>query len=860
MARENLELPSGRIEGESVELAVRTLSRLNTPQAFEDLILKERDGRLVRLGDVGRAEIAPRNERTALKNEGVPMVAVVLRPQPGVNYIDLADEFYRRVERIRPGLPEDIEIGYGFDTTRYIRRSIAEVVQTVFVALSLVVLVIFAFLRDWRTTLIPALVIPVSLIGAFGLMWAAGFSINVLTLLALVLAIGLVVDDAIVVLENIYSKIEAGQPPLQAGIGGTREIFFAVIATTLALVAVLMPLLFMGGLTGRLFREFGAVLAGAVAISSFVALSLTPMLSSRLLKRRRVQPWLYRKTERFFRTLAHGYRGGLESFLARRWLVFPLLAACLGLTVLLWSRLPSELAPLEDRSSLRLSATAPEGATYAYMDRFMDQLVTEIADEVPERRTLVSVTSPGFGATSATNTGFARLILTEPHQRQRSQSQIAAALERRLAGLTGANTRVTESPTISVGRRGGPPIQFVLQAPDLPALEAALPGFLEEARSHPTLSFVDADLKFTNPELRVSIDRARARDLGISARDIAQSLQLALAEQRLGFFLLGGKQYEVIVQVERSRRDETADLRGLYVPSASGEPVLLDRLVTVTEESRPPQLYRFDRYVSATLSAGLAPGETIDRGIAAMQEVAERTLPGTFDTALSGQARDFVESSNALLWAFVLAFVLVYLVLAGQFESFRDPLTILLTVPLALAGALVAPVVLRPDAQPVQQDRHHDADRPGDQERHPDRRVRQPAASRRPVDLRRGGRRRRRPLPPGADDHPVDGAGHPADRPGARRRSGEPGADGGGDPRRTAARHRPDALRRPGAVHLPGAKAPSAYLRRERGRAADRARFQGGYGADLTRRRPRRGTAGEVGSSCQIIEILLYKH
>jgi multidrug efflux pump len=690
VARENVELPSGQIEGETVELAVRTLSRLDTAEEFDQLIVKQEGGRLVRLADLGHAELGARNPRTVLKNEGVPMVAVVARPQPGANYIDIANEFYDRVERIRGDLPPDIEIGYGFDATRFIRRSVAEVVQTVFLAFLLVIGVIFAFLRDWRTTVIPVLVIPVSLIGAFAVMWAAGFSINVLTLLALVLAIGLVVDDAIVVLENIYTKVESGMPPIEGGIAGTREIFFAVIATSVALISVLLPLLFLGGLTGRLFREFGATLAGAVAISSFVALTLTPMLSSRLLKRRQRHPWLYRATEPFFQRLIGGYRGALEGFVGRRWLVWPLIAGCVGLIALVGLSLPAELAPLEDRSGLRLNATGPEGATFGYMDAYMDRVIAAVSDEVPERRALVTVTSPGFGASSSTNSGFLRLILTDPEDRERSQQEIAAAVERRVSGLTAARIRVDQEPTISVGRRGGSEVQFVLQAPSLDALEEALPRFLDEAGGHPAFSYVDADLKFTNPELRVSIDRARAQDLGISARDVAETLQLSLAEQRIGFFLLDGKQYEVIAQVSPENRLDPTGLRNLYVPAADGQPVLLDKLITVTEESRPPQLYRFDRYASATVSANLAAGFTQADGIAAMEEIAANTLDDSFATALDGQSRDFVESSNALLFVFLLALALVYLVLAAQFESFRDPFIIMLTVPLALAGALAS--------------------------------------------------------------------------------------------------------------------------------------------------------------------------
>ncbi len=688
--RENVELPAGRIEGRTVELPVRVLSRLSSPGEFDDLILKQDAGGVVRLRDVGRAELGPRNERTILKKDGVPMVAVVIRPQPGANYIDIADEFYRRVEQLRREVPPDIVLDYGFDTTTFIRESIREVTQTILVALLLVVIIIFLFLRDLRTTLIPLLVIPVSLVGSFFLMYAAGFSINVLTLLALVLAIGLVVDDAIVVLENIYSKIESGLAPLQAGVVGTREIFFAVIATTLALVAVLLPVMFLGGLTGRLFREFGATLSGAVIISSFVALTLTPMLSTRLLRHHEKHSRFYRVSEPFFRGLARTYRGALEKMMVRRWLALPLIAGCAGLIVLFFKILPAELAPLEDRGSIRVSARGPEGATYAYMDGLMDELGALIAREVPEARQIVWVTSPGFGASTSINSGFARVRLVPPADRARSQMEIADALSARVEELAGAQIFVTQDPTISGGRRRGLPVQFVLQAPTLDRLKEVLPAFLDEAEREPAFSSVDVDLVFDKPELNVDIDRARARDLGISVLDVAQTLQIALSEQRLGFFIMDGKQYEIIGQVAAPDRDETVDLRNLYVKARNGKPVHLDALVSIQERSSPPQLYRFDRYLSATVSAGLAPGYTISQGIDAMRAIADRTLDDTFHTALTGESRDFEESSHTLAFVFLLAVVLLYLVLAAQFESFRDPFTIMLTVPLALAGALVS--------------------------------------------------------------------------------------------------------------------------------------------------------------------------
>ncbi|MEO0858418.1 MAG: efflux RND transporter permease subunit [Bacteroidota bacterium] len=690
LTTQNVELPTGRIEGDNVELTVRMMGQVQTPEAFEDLIVKRTGDQLVRLGDVGRAELGAENERTVLMRDGTPMVGVVLRPLPGANYIAIVDEFYARVETIRPDLPPDLRLGIGFDQTTQIRDSVAEVRQTIFLALALVLLVIFLFLRDWRSTVVPIVVIPIALIGAFGVMALFGFSINVLTLLALVLAIGLVVDDAIVVLENIYAKIEEGYDPIQAGIRGTKEIFFAVVATTLALVSVLLPIVFLPGLTGRLFREFGLVLMGAVVISSFVALTLTPMLATKLLKKRDVQPWFYRKTEPFFERLTDGYRRLLDGFVARRWAAPVTMALALGLTVLFFQTLPSELAPLEDRSNLRAFATAPEGATFEYMERYVGDLIDVVEREVPEVDALITVTSPGFGGGSSVNSAFARIRLVPPSERERSQQEIASALSSAVRSLPAARTFISQEQTISVGRGGGQPVQYVLQAPNLAKLEAVLPAFMERAQQDPAFAFVNVNLKFTKPELRVEIDRARAEKVGVSVLDVAQTLQYALSESRLGYFVANGQQYQVIAQVDRADRDETVDLTSLSVRASNGDPIPLDGLVTVSEASTPPQLFRTDRFLSATVSASLADGVPLADGLAAMDAIAADVLDASFSTTLSGQSRDLAESSGGIAFVFVLALLLIYLVLAAQFESFRDPFTILLTVPLALAGALLA--------------------------------------------------------------------------------------------------------------------------------------------------------------------------
>jgi len=684
--RENVELPSGRIEGNTTELTVRTVGLLQTPEDFNNLIILQRGNSIIRFRDVGRAELGAENERTVLKRDGVPMVGVVLIPQPGANNIAIADEFYARVEQIKIDLPEDIKLAMGFDITQYIRESINEVIQTVYIAFSLVVLIIFLFLRDWRTTIIPVIAIPISLIGAFFIMYIAGFSINVLTLLGIVLAIGLVVDDAIVVLENIYTKIEAGMNPMEAGIKGTQEIFFAVLSTTIALAAVFLPVIFLEGLTGRLFREFGIVIAGSVIISSFVALSLTPMLSTRLLKKRETHNWFYNVTEPFFVRLNSGYRSTLSGFMNVRWLVFPIMAIFTATFIGLYFTLPAELAPLEDRSRMRVIATAPEGATFEYMDEYLTGVVDYVMAEVTEADAVVSVTSPGFGASSSVNSGFVNVILKDPDKRERTQQQLADKLSADLRQFTGARTFVTQEPTIG-NRRGGLPVQFVIQAPNMDRLKEALPRFIEEATADPTFAVVDVNLKFNKPELRVEINRERARALGVSVMDIAQTLQLAYAGQRFGYFIMDGKQYQVIGQMQRQFRNEPLDLRSLYVRNGRGEIVQLDNVVTLSEQSSPPQLFRFDRYVSATVSAGLASGKTLSNGIEAMNDIADRVLDASFRTALDGESRDFAESSSSLLFAFALALILIYLVLAAQFESFIDPFIILFTVPLAITGA-----------------------------------------------------------------------------------------------------------------------------------------------------------------------------
>jgi len=686
LTRENIELPSGRIEGNMTELSVRTVGRLVTPDDFNNLILRQIGDKIIRFKDIGRAELGPENERTGLYRDGNPSVGNAVVPQPGSNHIEIVDEVYKRLEQIKKDLPADIKVEVGFDNTTYIRQSITEVEETIFLAFLLVVLIIFLFLRDWRTTLIPVIAIPVSLIGAFFILYLAGYTINVLTLLGIVLSIGIVVDDAIIVLENIYSKIERGMDAKEAATQGSAEIFFAVIATTITLIAVFTPIVFLKGTTGRLFKEFSIVISGAVIISSFIALTLTPMLSSRLLKPRQKHSWLYRKTEPFFNSLINGYSDSLRKFMDHRWLAILFIGITLFLIVVLYKSIPSEMAPLEDRSSLSISSTGPEGASYEFMNLYMMELSELIEEKIPEKKGMITIVSPGWSGSS--NNGSIRLILKNSKERKISQQEIADLLSKEVKDMTAARTFISQQQTIG-GRRGGLPVQFVIQAPNLEKLKQVLPEFMQQASSSEIFQFVDLNLKFNKPEIKVEINRDKAVIMGVSMQNVAQTLQLALSGSRFGYFVMNGKQYQVLGQLERENRNKPLDLKSIYVKNNAGEMIQLDNLVTLKEESSPPQLYRYNRYMSATVSAGMIKGKTLGEGIKEMEAIADRVLDDTYSTALSGDSKDFAESSSSLAFAFVLALVLIYLILSAQFESFRDPLIIMFTVPLALTGALV---------------------------------------------------------------------------------------------------------------------------------------------------------------------------
>jgi hydrophobe/amphiphile efflux-1 (HAE1) family protein len=690
--RQNVELPSGQIEGDRTYITIQTYGRLNTEEEFNNLIIARRGNTLVRLQDVGRAVLGAQNEKSILRGNGaIPMVGVALQPQPGSNFIEIVDEAHRRVDQLKQEIPEDITTGIGLDITDSIRRSIRDVQYTIIVAFFLVLFIIFVFLKSFRTTFIPIITIPISLLGSFAFLYISGYSINVLTLLGLLLATGLVVDDAIVMMENIYAKIEQGMEPIQAAFKGARQVFFAIISTTITLICVFLPIFFMQGLTGRLFREFAMVVSGAVLISTFISLTFTVMLSSRMLKKsgREYRFLHYLRLPIDF--ILNNYPRWLRWSLRYRVLAFPLVIAMAVVIYVLFNHLPAELAPLDDKSALTIISTAPEGISYEMMDDYQ-LLLINLLDTMPEKAYLLSVTSPGFGASVSVNSGFVRIMLAPPGERNKTQMQIADELRPHLGRYNMAQSFVVQQPTIGGAQGGGRalPVQYVLQAPNLKKLEEFLPLFVAEARAHPAFDIIDVDLRFTKPELVLDINREKASDMGISVRDIAETLQTFFSEQRVGFFIRNGKQYFVIAQAERHQRSTPQDISGIRVRTSSGEMVALESILTYKQESLPPQLLRFNRYSSATVSATTTPGYTLGDGISAMDEIAAKVLDESFFTALTGTSADYAESSGNLLLVFVFALILIYLTLAGQFESFRDPLTIMFTVPLALAGALIS--------------------------------------------------------------------------------------------------------------------------------------------------------------------------
>lgn len=680
MDNENVELPSGSIEGNTMELTLRTMGQMHTADEFNNVVIKEVDGQVIRLSDIGYAELGAADLKSYMKMNGVPMVGVVVIPQPGANHIEIADAVYERMEQMKKDLPEDVSFSYGFDNTKFIRASIAEVESTVYEAFILVIIIIFLFLRDWRVTLVPCIVIPVSLIGSFFIMYLFGFSINVLTMLAVVLAVGLVVDDAIVMTENIYIRIERGMSPKEAGIEGAKEIFFAVISTTITLVAVFFPIVFMEGTTGRLFREFSMVISGAVIISAFSALTFTPMLATKLLKQKKKKNAFYRATEPFFEGMNNMYDRSLKYVLRHRMWILPLIALMLVLIVVLWGKIPSEMAPLEDRSMITINTRGAEGVTYEYIRDYTEDINRVVDSIIPDAKAVTARVSSGSGNIQVT--------LKDMADRDYSQMDVAEKLSAAVQKKTKARAFVQQQSSFG-GRRSRMPIQYVLQATNLEKLEKVLPKFMEKVYENPVFQMADVDLKFSKPEARIHINRDKANVMGVSTRDLSETLQYGLSGQRMGYFYMNGKQYEILGEINRQQRNKPADLRAIYLRSNDGKMIQMDNLIEIENTIAPPKLYRYNRFVSATVSAGLAEGKTIGQGLDEMDKIAKEVLDDTFRTSLAGDSKDFRESSSSLMFAFILALVLIYLILAAQFESFKDPFIIMLTVPLAITGALI---------------------------------------------------------------------------------------------------------------------------------------------------------------------------
>ena len=677
---ENVELPSGSIEGNTIELNIRTMGLMNTAKMFDDLIVKHEGNQIIRFSDIGRAELGAADIKSYMKMNGVPMVGVVVVPQPGANHINIADAVYERMEQMKKDLPDDVHYSYGFDNTKFIRASINEVKQTVYEAFVLVIIIIFLFLRDWRVTLVPCIVIPVSLVGSFFIMYLFGFSINVLTMLAVVLAVGLVVDDAIVMTENIYIRIEQGMNPKKAGIEGAKEIFFAVISTTVTLVAVFFPIVFMEGTTGRLFREFSMVISGAVVISSFAALTFTPMLATKLLKQQKKKNAFYRITEPFFIGMNNMYSRSLQVVLRHRIWTLPVIVLMLGAIVYLWGAIPSEMAPLEDRSMITINTRGAEGVTYEYIRDYTEDINSIVDSVIPDADAVTARVSSG--------SGNIQIRLKDMGDRDYTQMEAAEKLSQAVKKKTKARAFVQQQSSFG-GRRSSMPIQYVLQATNIEKLEKVLPVFMEKVYENPVFQMADVDLKFSKPEIRIHINRDKANIMGVNTRDLSETLQYGLSGQRMGYFYMNGKQYEILGEINRQQRNKPADLRAIYLRSSDGKMIQMDNLIELESSIAPPKLYRYNRFVSATISAGLAEGKTIGQGLDEMDKIAKEVLDDTFRTSLSGDSKEFRESSSSLMFAFILALVLIYLILAAQFESFKDPFIIMLTVPLAIAGALI---------------------------------------------------------------------------------------------------------------------------------------------------------------------------
>jgi multidrug efflux pump len=697
LRKQNVEVPSGRIESQQREFTVLTETDLRTPEEFNRLIIRTVNDYPVRLRDVGHAELGAEDDRNAVRVNGNPAVGVGVVKQSSANTLAVARAVKAEIPKLTAALPEGMKLQVGFDSSIFIEESIKSVFETLGEALALVVLVIFFFLRSGRATLIPFVTIPVSLIGAFIFVYALGFTVNVLTLLALVLAIGLVVDDAIVVLENIYRRIEHGMPPLEAAFEGSKEIAFAVLAMTITVAAVFVPVAFMAGRTGQLFREFALSVSAAVLVSGFVALTLTPMMCSKLLRHERQHGRIYQAIEGWLERLNTGYRSLLARSLNRRGLILSLGAASAALIVVLFFALKSELSPLEDRGIIIGVLLAPEGATMAYTDSYAKR-VEEFFKEVPEIKTYFMVVAPGLERPNPVTSAFAFVSLKPWSERFRKQQWIAWELMPKMFGLPGVLAFAVNPPSLGQSFRN-PPVMFVLQASTYAELQKMTDQLMAKAATFgttvngvftPGLINMDSDLKLNKPQLTVTLDREKTSDVGVQVETVGRTLETLLGGRQVTRFKREGEQYDVIVKLEDKDRTNPSDLTAIYVRGKNDQLVQLSNLVQLKETVAPKELNHFNRLRSATISANLGPGVALGDALNFLDKAAKEVLPPGAQTALDGQSQEFKESGASMYVAFALALVFLYLVLAAQFESFVDPLIIMLSVPLAVTGALLS--------------------------------------------------------------------------------------------------------------------------------------------------------------------------
>ena len=694
ISQANAEIPGGRVEGDSREFSVRTRAELATPDQLGDIVVAEQNGQVVRLRDVAAAVLGPEDERSIARFNGATAVGLGIVKQKQASTLEVAAEVRDLLPQLQDLLPEGMTLSAAYDSSTFIEQSISQVRETIIIAVLLVLLVVFAFLKSVRATLIPAVAIPISIIGTFAAIYFLGYTINILTLLALVLSIGLVVDDAIVMLENIYRHIEMGKPRLQAAYDGAKEIGFAIIATSLALVAIFIPVAFLTGTVGRLFNEFGISVAVAVIISTFVALSLSPMLCSLILRPLHggKQNWANRSFDAFFDSLDRVYGKTLGGALKHRALSLLLAFALVVVSGVIFTKLPRELVPTEDRGIAFGVVIAPEGATLDYTDGYMHQL-EEILLPLPERRALFSATGLGFGGPGQVTNGFLFFNLVPPEERDRTAQEIVQSLFPRTFSIPGVLAFLVNPPSLG-GRFNSSPVEYVLQADTYEELGQAVGTMMGKASQLGYLINLDTDLRLNKPELDITIDRERSAQLGVNVTEIGSALESLLGGRVVSNFKRGSKQYDVIVQLRPTDRATPEVVEQIYIRGTSGL-VRLANVVDVTETVAPKELNHYNRIRSATLSANLPPGFPLGQALDDLDKIANEDLAKNVRRELSGQSREFRESSSKLYFMFILAVLFIFLVLAAQFESFIHPLTILLSVPLAIFGALVSLAIFK---------------------------------------------------------------------------------------------------------------------------------------------------------------------